>query len=176
MYYRRKAREIALQVLYELDVLKIDTQEAVDLFWDHFTAAEEALEPFWDYFRKPKDAKKHISKVFGAPQDARPFSTLLIEGTWRHRRQIDKQISDCSEHWSISRMSKVDRSILRMAVYELLYCDDIPPKVTLNEAIDLGKAYGSENSGSFINGILDALYVKLQDTPIESHSGEVEDR
>jgi N utilization substance protein B len=176
MYYRRKAREIALQVLYELDVLKIDTQEAVDLFWDHFTAAEEALEPFWDYFRKPKDAKKHVSKVFGAPQDARPFSTLLIEGTWRHRRQIDKQISDCSEHWSISRMSKVDRSILRMAVYELLYCDDIPPKVTLNEAIDLGKAYGSENSGSFINGILDALYVKLQDTLIESHSGEVEDR
>jgi transcription antitermination protein NusB len=176
MYYRRKAREIALQVLYELDVLKIDTQEAVDLFWDHFTAAEEALEPFWDYFRKPKDAKKHVSKVFGAPQDARPFSTLLIEGTWRHRRQIDKQISDCSEHWSISRMSKVDRSILRMAVYELLYCDDIPPKVTLNEAIDLGKAYGSENSGSFINGILDALYVKLQDTPIESHSGEMEDR
>ena len=176
MYYRRKAREIALQVLYELDVLKMDTQEAVNLFWDHFTAAEEALEPFWDYFRKPKDAKKHVSKVFGAPQDARPFSTLLIEGTWRHRRQIDKQISDCSEHWSISRMSKVDRSILRMAVYELLYCDDIPPKVTLNEAIDLGKAYGSENSGSFINGILDALYVKLQDTPIESHSGEVEDR
>ena len=176
MYYRRKAREIALQVLYELDVLKMDTQEAVDLFWDHFTAAEEALEPFWDYFRKPKDAKKHVSKVFGAPQDARPFSTLLIEGTWRHRRQIDKQISDCSEHWSISRMSKVDRSILRMAVYELLYCDDIPPKVTLNEAIDLGKAYGSENSGSFINGILDALYVKLQDTPIENHSGEVEDR
>jgi N utilization substance protein B len=176
MYYRRKAREIALQVLYELDVLKIDTQEAVDLFWDHFTAAEEALEPFWDYFRKPKDAKKHVSKVFGAPQDARQFSTLLIEGTWRHRRQIDKQISGCSEHWSISRMSKVDRSILRMAVYELLYCDDIPPKVTLNEAIDLGKAYGSENSGSFINGILDALYVKLQDTPIESHSGEMEDR
>jgi N utilization substance protein B len=176
MYYRRKAREIALQVLYELDVLKMDTQEAVDLFWDHFTAAEEALEPFWDYFRKPKDAKKHASKVFGAPLDARPFSTLLIEGTWRHRRQIDKLISGCSEHWSISRMSKVDRSILRMAVYELLYCDDIPPKVTLNEAIDLGKAYGSENSGSFINGILDALYVKLQDTPIEGHSGEMEDR
>jgi N utilization substance protein B len=176
MYYRRKAREIALQVLYELDVLKMDTQEAVDLFWDHFTAAEEALEPFWDYFRKPKDAKKHVSEVFGAPRDARPFSTLLIEGTWRHRRQIDKLISGCSEHWSISRMSKVDRSILRMAVYELLYCDDIPPKVTLNEAIDLGKAYGSENSGSFINGILDALYVKLQDTPIESHRGETEDR
>jgi N utilization substance protein B len=58
-------------------------------------------------------------------------------------------------------MSRVDRNILRMAVYELLYCPDIPPKVTLNEAIDLGKMYGSENSGSFINGILDAVYLKL---------------
>ena len=58
-------------------------------------------------------------------------------------------------------MSRVDRNILRMAVYELLYCPDIPPKVTLNEAIDLGKLYGSENSGSFINGILDAVYLKL---------------
>jgi N utilization substance protein B len=64
-------------------------------------------------------------------------------------------------------MSRVDRSILRIAVYELLYCEDIPPKVTLNEAIDLGKTYGSENSGSFINGILDALYGKLQKTGTE---------
>ena len=62
----------------------------------------------------------------------------------------------------MGRMSRVDKSILRMAVYELLFCLDIPPKVTLNEAIDLGKVYGSENSGSFINGILDALYVKLR--------------
>jgi N utilization substance protein B len=60
-------------------------------------------------------------------------------------------------------MARVDRNILRMAVYELLFCDDIPPKVTLNEAIDLGKIYGSENSGSFINGILDALYVGMRE-------------
>jgi N utilization substance protein B len=59
-------------------------------------------------------------------------------------------------------MAKVDKSILRMSVFELLYCDDIPPKVTLNEAIDLGKEYGSENSGSFINGILDALYAEMR--------------
>jgi N utilization substance protein B len=58
-------------------------------------------------------------------------------------------------------MSRVDKNILRMAVYELIHCPDIPPKVTLNEAIDLGKLYGSENSGSFINGILDAVYLKL---------------
>ena len=62
----------------------------------------------------------------------------------------------------MARMSRVDKSILRMAVYELLFCPDIPPKVTLNEAIDLGKMYGSENSGAFINGILDALYGRLR--------------
>ena len=92
----------------------------------------------------------------------RPFSSLLIEGTWNKREYLDELISRHSENWSLSRMARVDRNILRMAVYELLFCDDIPPKVTLNEAIDLGKIYGSENSGSFINGILDALYADMR--------------
>lgn len=164
MHDRRKAREVALQVLYELDVVKTDVAEAVSLFWRHFTAPEEVFEPFWDYFDNPEDARKQKIKIFEVSLEAKSFSDMLIEGAWLKRHEIDRVISDCSEHWSISRMSKVDRSILRMAVYELLYCDDIPPKVTLNEAIDLGKTYGSENSGSFINGILDALYVKLQQT------------
>ena len=90
------------------------------------------------------------------------FSSLLIEGTWNNREQIDSLIGGSSENWTMSRMSRVDKSILRMAVYELLFCRDIPPKVTLNEAIDLGKVYGSENSGAFINGILDDLYGKLR--------------
>ncbi len=164
MHDRRKAREVALQVLYELDVVKTDVQEAVSLFWKHFTAPEEAFEPFWDYFDNPEDARKQKIRNCAMSSEAQSFSILLIEGAWRNRHEIDRVISDCSEHWSISRMSKVDRSILRMAVYELLYCNDIPPKVTLNEAIDLGKTYGSENSGSFINGILDALYAKQQQT------------
>ena len=134
MRQRRKAREVALQVLYQLDVLKIDVKEAVDLFWNNFDA----------------------------PDEVRTFSSLLIEGTWLNVDEIDSLISSSSENWSIARMSKVDKNILRMAVYELLYCHDIPPKVTLNEAIDLGKVYGSENSGSFINGILDALYARLR--------------
>jgi N utilization substance protein B len=133
MHQRRKAREVALQVLYELDVLNIDTKEAITLFWNNFHATE----------------------------DSKKFSTLLIEGAWDNREQIDNLIRSCSEHWSLARMSRVDRNILRMAVYELLYCPNIPPKVTLNEAIDLGKMYGSENSGSFINGILDAVYLKI---------------
>ena len=133
MHQRRKAREVALQVLYELDVLNIDAKEAITLFWNNFQATE----------------------------DSKKFSTLLIEGAWDNREQIDTLIRSCSEHWSLERMSRVDRNILRMAVYELLLCPNIPPKVTLNEAIDLGKMYGSENSGSFINGILDAVYLKL---------------
>jgi len=144
MHQRRKAREVALQVLYELDVQMIGLGEAIELFWANFEASEEA----------------------------RKFSSLLIEGTWNNREQIDSLISDSSENWTIARMSRVDKSILRMAVYELLFCRDIPPKVTLNEAIDLGKVYGSENSGAFINGILDALYGKLRnkDENQDNHS------
>jgi len=131
---RRKAREVALQVLYQIDVSKIEVKEAVELFWNNFEAPEEVKE----------------------------FSFRLIEGTWSHREEIDGLISDCSENWSLRRMAKVDRSILRMATYEILYCLDIPSRVILNEAVDLGKDYGSENSSSFLNGILDALYAKLR--------------
>ncbi|MBE9546644.1 MAG: transcription antitermination factor NusB [Proteobacteria bacterium] len=131
---RRKAREVALQVLYQIDVLKIDVEEAVRLFWDNFEA----------------------------PEEVREFSSTLIEGAWNNREEIDRLIGSCSEHWTLKRMAKVDRNILRIAAYEFLYCRDIPSKVILNEAIDLGKDYGSENSGPFINGILDALRARLR--------------
>jgi len=147
MRQRRIAREIALQVLYSLEVVKIEAREAIELYWDYFDA----------------------------PMDARPFSTLLVEGTWEHQDKIDHMIGSCSENWSMARMSKVDKSILRMAVFELCFCEDIPPKVTMNEAIDLGKVYGSENSGSFINGILDALYVKLNKEDADRDINRVSD-
>lgn len=131
---RRKAREVALQVLFQIDVSKVDVHEAIELFWNNFEA----------------------------PENVRDFSTQLIEGSRERLIEIDAFIKSCSDNWSLTRMSRVDRNILRLAVYELVYCKDIPPKVTLNEAIDLGKDFGSENSGSFINGILDALYTKLR--------------
>jgi N utilization substance protein B len=145
MRLRRKAREIALQVLYQLDVLRIEPREAIELFWLHFNA----------------------------PAEAREFASELVEGTWAHRDEIDQMISTCSENWSLERMARVDRNILRLAVYELLHGQGIPPKVALNEAIDLGKEFGSENSGSFINGILDALYSKLRkDHADQTDNGE----
>lgn len=134
MHGRRKAREVALQVLYSLNFVNLDVQQALELFWGNFTAAKEA-----------KD-----------------FASALVEGTWSHRAELDLLIAGCSDNWSLGRMSKVDISILRLAVFEFLYCPDIPPKVTLNEAVDLGKTFGSENSGAFINGILDALNSKIE--------------
>lgn len=130
---RRKAREIALQVLYGLNFENIDVQKALDLFWSNFVA----------------------------PKAAKEFAAFLVRGTCEHKDELDKLIAGCSDNWSLGRMSRVDINILRLAVFEFLYCDDIPPKVTLNEAVDLGKTFGSENSGSFINGILDTLNLKL---------------
>ncbi len=137
MRQRRKAREVAMQVLYGLDVSQGCWPEAVDLFWQNFEA----------------------------PEKVKAFSSVLVEGTWQNVKQIDTLLGSCAENWSVERMSRVDRSILRMAVYELLHCHDVPPKVAINEAIDLGKLFGSENSGAFINGVLDALYAKLRENP-----------
>jgi len=123
-----------MQVLYGLDLAQGCLPEAVDLFWQNFEA----------------------------PEKVKAFSSVLVEGTWKNVQQIDALLGSCAENWSVERMSRVDRSILRMAVYELLHCQDIPPKVAINEAIDLGKLFGSENSGAFINGVLDALYAKLR--------------
>jgi N utilization substance protein B len=133
MHERRKAREVALQVLYGLNFVSLDVEKALELFWGNFVA----------------------------PRSAKEFAATLVSGAWGHREELDRLIDDCSDNWSLGRMSKVDISILRMAVFEFLYCEDIPPKVTINEAVDLGKMFGSENSGSFINGILDALNLKL---------------
>ncbi|NLN40087.1 MAG: transcription antitermination factor NusB [Smithella sp.] len=133
MHGRRRAREVALQVLYSLNFVALDVEKALELFWGNFVA----------------------------PRSAREFAAMLVEGAWRHRDELDALIAGCSDNWSLGRMSRVDISILRMAAFEFLYCGDIPPKVTINEAVDLGKTFGSENSGSFINGILDALHMKI---------------
>ena len=146
MSHRRKSREAALQVLYALDAMERDVEESFSTFWSNFEPQE----------------------------DARQFALLLIHGSWTKKEEIDAIISQHSENWSLSRMARVDRNILRMAVYELLYCPDIPPKATINEAIDLAKLYGSENSGSFINGILDAFYVDMRKMGMEKMALEAE--
>jgi len=126
---RRKSREFALQVLYQLDIGKRDTVKTLAQFQDHFSGNGERDD----------------------------FMERLVLGVVEHRQEIDQYIKKYSENWRLDRMNIIDRAILRMATFELFYCVDIPPKVTLNEAIELGKRFGSEDSGSFINGILDRI-------------------
>lgn len=133
MGIRRRGRESALQVLYQIDVTHRDVGEALGLFWDNFTFDDEA----------------------------RSFCERLVRGVLERGDEINGLIERYAEHWKMSRMTKIDRNILRMAVYELLYCQDIPPKATINEAVDIGKKFGSEDSGAFINGILDRINQRL---------------
>ncbi len=94
---------------------------------------------------------------FKTDDDVWPFFLELVEGVFKNKDEIDALIDETSENWKIDRMAVVDRNILRFSVYELLYVDDIPPSVTMNEAIELAKRYGAEDSPSFINGILDKI-------------------
>ena len=127
---RRRAREYALQILFQLDVT--NSAFSNDLFED-----------FWDDIKENDDVKE--------------FAKAIVIGTTKNIEHIDEIIKKTTEHWSIERMAIVDRSILRTAVYELLYRSDIPPKVIINEAIEISKKYSTEDSASFINGILDKI-------------------
>jgi N utilization substance protein B len=107
-----------------------------------------------------QDARKglvHLKEHFSLKEESDPFLDLIVEGVLAHCQEIDRLIEQYSEHWRLGRMAPIDRTILRIAIFELLYCEEIPPKVTLNEAVDLGKQFGSDASGSFINGILDRI-------------------
>lgn len=104
------------------------------------------------------DALPLYYEHFDAPPDVRSFAERLVLGVSTHRDEIDGRITSASEHWRLERMPIVDRNVLRIAVFEMIYCSDIPHKVSINEAIELAKMYGSGDSGSFINGILDKVF------------------
>jgi N utilization substance protein B len=89
--------------------------------------------------------------------DAKPFAEQLAQGVLVHLTELDELLQRVTDHWSVDRMAVVDRNVLRCALFELLYLDDIPAKVTINEAIEIAKRFGSEESGAFVNGILDRI-------------------
>ena len=89
--------------------------------------------------------------------DAKPFAEQLVHGVLDHLQELDELLQRVADHWSVERMAVVDRNVLRCALFELLYLEEIPAKVTINEAIEIAKRFGSEESGAFINGILDRL-------------------
>lgn len=142
MRRRSKSRECALQVLFQLNITKQEAIGALTQFEQHFLPDGE-----------PDEFMRH-----------------LVFGVLEHRRELDQLIEKYSENWRLDRINVIERNILRMALFELLYCEEIPPKVTINEAIDLGKRYGSEDSGSFINGILDRIQSEVVKKPINTNS------
>ncbi len=132
---RREGREVALQLLFhwDLNVQQSVTPTELDLFWE---------------FRP-------------AMPGVRTFATNLLNGVIAHQATIDEKISKYTANYELRRISAVDRNILRMAIYEMLYADDVPPIVAINEAIDIAKKFGTEESGKFVNGVLDRVKLDL---------------
>lgn len=131
---RTKGREYALQILYQADSTDIGPLEAMESFWENFSAEEEI----------------------------RTFTEDLVRGVTEHLADLDELIEKTSINWRLDRMPRVDRNVLRIAVYELRFAPDIPVPVVINEAIEIGKRFGSEDSGAFINGILDRVAQELE--------------
>jgi N utilization substance protein B len=139
---------------------------------------EKALQAlfYMDMHRDPvEDPVGHFCSCFSENQPTEPFFHLLVDGVQENRATIDAVIERFSSNWKISRMSCVDRNVLRIAVFELLFCTDIPPKVSINEAIDVGKRYGTEESGAFINGILDSIRMAITENKVDALPKTVEE-
>lgn len=132
MRKRTQARELALQLLYQLDLRGDEILDEVN----------EALAP-----------------AAGDPEML-DFARELVHGVRAKRPEIDRQIEEVAKNWQLKRMAAIDRNILRLATYELLYREDIPPLVTINEAIDIAKKFSTKNSGPFVNGILDNIRLR----------------
>ncbi|NWH05140.1 transcription antitermination factor NusB [Desulfobacter latus] len=133
---RRKSRELALQALFALDLNKADPQPQMDDF----------LEQHGENLSKP----------------SRLFFQTLIEGVLAHREKIDALLAQWAKNWKISRMPAVDRNVMRIAVFEMLNLSDIPSSVSINEAVEIGKKFGTRDSGSFINGVLDRIRAQYE--------------
>ncbi len=112
--------------------------------------------------KKPEEMISFFEKYFLSSKKVPFFFMNIVKGVDLHKEEIDSIIEQFSSNWKISRMSCVDRNIIRIAVYELLFCDDIPAKVSINEAIDIGKKFGDKDSGSFINAVLDSIRIKFE--------------
>ena len=139
---RRRAREMAMQALFYMDAQQNGSPRMLERFCENFNP----------------------------PQKVQPFFLLLVNGVLAAQPQIDSLIEKYSKNWKVQRMPCVDRNVIRLAVFEMLFCPDIPPKVSINEAIDVAKKFGTEESGAFINGIVDRIRIAIEkgEVPIKA--------
>ncbi|MEG6615903.1 transcription antitermination factor NusB [Peptococcaceae bacterium 1198_IL3148] len=136
---RRQARETALQVLFAVDVGKIELDQAFN----------------------------YVVEEFNTSLNARQFARELLEGAIKYKDELDAIIARLSKGWEMKRLASVDRNIMRLALYELIYRDDIPPAVSVNEAVEMAKLFGGEKSGKFVNGILGQVVEKLAEFKLD---------
>lgn len=137
MRKRTQSRESALKILYQAELTRREIHLAADKFWNEFETIDENI---------------------------RTYTDRLTSGIEKNLEKIDNKISEHATNWQLKRMAVIDRNVLRIGVFELLYTDDIPPKVTINEAVELAKKYGDLESSKFVNGILDKIH-KLDVAP-----------
>ncbi|MDD2752829.1 MAG: transcription antitermination factor NusB [Candidatus Omnitrophica bacterium] len=137
MKKRTLAREFALQILYQIDIGHEGYEEVLKNFWQ--SKLEEEIE-----------------------EEVKEFSASLVKGTVDNLAPIDEKITQFATNWQLERMAFVDRNILRLGVFELVFRSDIPPKVTINEAVELAKKFSGKEAGKFVNGILDKIKIEIK--------------
>lgn len=133
MRKRTQARDFALKILYQADVTRREIPITAEAFWKDEEVAE-------------------------ADHEVREFTQRLALGVFQKISEIDEKISQYATNWQLKRMAIIDRNILRIGTFELLFATDIPPKVSINEAVELAKKYGDLDSNKFVNGILDKIH------------------
>ena len=124
---KRRARELALQLLYQVDVMKGETAPSLD-------------------------------ELLSSTPEVDRYAELLVTGCLERQKDLDSHIAKWSENWDMDRMAVIDRNVLRIGTFELLFCEDIPPKVAIDEAIEIARTYGDADSPGFVNGVLDGIY------------------
>ncbi len=135
---RRLSRELVIQFLYLIEMNEGKIPDQLKLFWENHSAAE----------------------------DVQSFSEDILQDIFDHKEAIDARLEKYSDNWTLSRMAVIDRNLLRMAASEILYSKTVPPKVAIDEAVEIAKRFGSEDSAHFINGILDRVLKEMNsDTP-----------
>lgn len=142
---RRQGREFAIKILYCFSQAETDMETVLELFWNNFRFGNDVL------------GETLEDEDVAVAVEARKFAEVLARGYYQNREQIDGMIKEFSTNWSLERMAKVDLAILRMSSYELLYLSDIPTSVVINEAVEIGKRYGTSDTPSFVNGLLDKI-------------------
>jgi N utilization substance protein B len=159
---RRRSREIALQILHVMDVSpELGAAAALGRYFEHLAPSGGGVEDPDDFEDEPK---AHVQVDVGLSPAARIDRAMvedLVRGVDAHRVEIDDALARLSRNWRVERMAVVERNIIRIALYELAHCQDVPVNVALNEAIELAKRFGTAEGAAFVNGLLDRALTEL---------------